>query len=93
MVHFSKRRRHGLYPYEFGPVFRAVKYSLIQLLENREHFNEAEALFKVLWRFMNCRVGRPQYPEEVNWQLIDEFINGPFQPIVDIIDMVAEEGS
>ena len=80
MVHYSKRRRHGLHVYEFGPVFRAVKYRLADLLVNRSNFPEAEALFKVLWRFENCRTGRPKYPEEINWQLISEYINGPLSP-------------
>lgn len=77
MVH-SKRRRHGLHVYEFGPVFRAVKHRLAALLETRSNFPETEALFKVLWRFENCRTGRPQYPKEIRWQLIHEYINGPF---------------
>ena len=73
----SGRRRHGLQPYEFGPVFRAVTNRLIQLVEKREDFPEAEALFKVLWRFDNCRVGPPSYPREISWQLITEYLNGP----------------
>ena len=92
MVHYSKRRRHGLHIYEFGPVFRAVKHRLASLLETRSNFPDAEALFKVLWRFENCRTGRPEYPEGINWKLIEEYINGPFQPIEDIIDVVTEEG-
>ena len=78
MVHYSRRRRHGLQPYEFGPVFQAVKHRLIQLVENRSNFPEAEALFKVLFRFENCKPGRPEYPEEINWQLIRDYLNGPF---------------
>jgi len=81
MDHYSRRRRHGLLLHEFGPVYKAVKQRLLQLLEDREDFHEAEALFKVLWRFENCKVGRPQYPEEINWQLITEYINGLFPPI------------
>ena len=92
MVHYLRRRRHGLLPHEFGPVFRAVKHRLFQLVENRSNFPEAEALFKVLWRFENCKVGRPQYPEEINWQLITEYINGPLMTPKDLIDVVAEEG-
>ena len=91
MDHYMGRRRHGLYPHEFGPVFRAVKQRLLQLLEDRENFLEAEALFRVLWRFENCKVGRPSYPEEIDWQLIGEFVNGPFQPIEDILEIVTWE--
>lgn len=68
MVQSHGRRRHGLQPYEFGPVFRAVKLRLFQLVETRDNFPEAEALFKVLWRFDNCRVGPPSYPQEINWR-------------------------
>ena len=85
MVHYSKRRRHGLYPHEFGPMFRSVKKSLADLLETRSNFPEAEALFKVLWRFENCRVGRPKYPKEISWQLIHEYINGPFSFSEDLV--------
>ena len=91
MDHYIGRRRHGLYPHEFGPVFRAVKQRLLQLLEDRENFLEAEALFRVLWRFENCKVGRPQYPEEINWQLISELVNGPFQPIENGFGLVTGE--
>ena len=81
MDHYMGRRRHGLYPHEFGPVFRAVRHRLLQLLGELEDFLEAEALFRVLWRFENCKVGRPRYPKEISWPLIDECVNGPFQPI------------
>ena len=91
MGHYHTRRRHGLYPHEFGPVFRAIKQRLLQLLEGREYFLEAEALFRVLWRFENCKLGRPRYPEEISWQLISELVNGPFQPIEDILEIVTGE--
>ena len=91
MGHYTRRRRHGLQPHEFGPVFRAVKNSLLQLVKNQTNFPEAEALFKVLYRFENCKPGRPEYPEEINWQLITDYFNGPFSPIPELIDLVAEE--
>ena len=91
MDHYLGRRRHGLYPHEFEPVFRAVKQRLLQLLEDRENFPEAEALFRVLWRFENCKVGRPSYPEEINWQLISELVNGPFQSIENDFNELAGE--
>lgn len=89
MVH-SRRRRHGLYPYAFGPVFRLVKKGLADLLETRSNFPEAEILFKVLWRFENNRPGRPQYPKNITWQLIHEYINGPFQTVADIDEIVSK---
>ncbi len=91
MDYYTGRRRHGLYPHEFGPVFRAVRHRLLQLLEEREDFLEAEALFRVLWRFENCKVGRPSYPEEINWPLIAEYVNGPFQPIENGFDELTGE--
>lgn len=78
MVHYSKRRRYSLRTDEFGPNFRSVKHSLADLLETRSNFPEAEILFKILWRFENSRPGRPKYPDEISWQLIHEYINGPF---------------
>ncbi len=83
MVHYSRRRRHGLQPHEFDPVFRGVTERLTRLLEKRENFPEAESLFKVLWRFNNNRVGPPSYPKEINWQLITDYVNGPLSPIPD----------
>jgi len=91
MDHYRGRRRHGLYPHEFGPVFRAVKHRLLKLMEDRENFPEAEALFRVLWRFENCKVGRPSYPEEISWQLISELVNGPFQPSENVFDVIPGE--
>ena len=77
MVHYSKRRRWSLNNDEFGPFYRSIIFKLDHLLETRSNFPEAEELFKVLWRFENCRPGRPRYPE-ISWQLIHEYINGPF---------------
>ena len=76
MLHFSSRRKHGLFPHEFGSVYRAVQSRLKILLEQQDNLVEAEILFKVLWRFDNCRAGRPQYPDEVTWKLIDEYVYG-----------------
>jgi len=81
MVHYSSRRKHGLYPHEFGPVYRAVHEKLVSLVKSREYLLEAEILFKVLWRFDNCRTGRPQYPEEITWGLINGYINGALTPL------------
>ena len=78
--------------HEFEPVFRAVQYRLFQLVENRENFPEAEALFKVLYRFENCKPGRPLYPQEVNWQLIADYIIGPFQSLESLRDSYAPYG-
>jgi len=45
----------------------------------------------VLWRFENCNVGRPRYPEEINWQLIAELVNGPFHPSETVFDVTGED--
>ena len=81
---------HGLVPNEDGPVFQAVTNRLMQLVESRENFLEAEALFKVLWRLDNCRVGPLSYPREINWQLIADYLNGPFSPIPELSDIATE---
>lgn len=62
MDHYMGRRRHGLYPHEFGPVFRAVKQRLLQLLEGREDFFEAEALFRDLeiWELQGWQISVPR---------------------------------
>ena len=42
---------------------------------------EAEILFKVLFRFVNYKHGRPSYPEPVTWGLIKSYLDtekGPF---------------
>jgi len=92
MVHYSRRRRHGLQPHEFYPVFEAVKHKLFELVDARCNFTEAEALFKVLFRFENCKPGRPEYPEVINWQFITDYINGPFSPFPELMDDVVEGG-
>ena len=93
MVPYSRRRRHGLQPHEFGPVFRTVNHKLLQLVEKRDNFSEAEALFKVLFRFDNCKSGRPEYPEEITWQLITEYINGPLMSTSEILYNITKEAS
>lgn len=89
----SGRRRHGLTQSEFGPVFRSVTERLTRLVESREDFPEAEALFRVLWRFNHNRVGPPSYPKEINWQLITDYVYGPLSPIPKRIDVRAGESS
>ncbi|MBA7636493.1 hypothetical protein ES703_44113 [subsurface metagenome] len=93
MVHYASRRRHGLYPHEFGPVYRLIHSRLKELTETREHFVEAEILFKILWRFDACKAGRPLYPKEITWSLIHEYINGPLAPPESPSTLIVEEGS
>ena len=69
LVQFSDRR-HRLHGHELAPVLRAVRSELSRLLEGRADLPEAQALFMVLWRFHENRVGRPSYPEHIDWQVI-----------------------
>jgi len=62
-------------------------------VEKRDNFSEAEALFKVLFRFDNCKSGRPEYPEEITWQLITEYINGPLMSTSEILYNITKEAS
>lgn len=71
MVHFSDRRNR-LHGHELAPVLRAVRSELHRLMEERANLPEAQALFMVLWRFHENRVGRPSYPEPIGWQLIED---------------------
>lgn len=56
-------RRHRLNHIELGPVKRAVRGQLIQLLEDRMDPLEAELLFRVWYRMQNPRPGQPDYPD------------------------------
>lgn len=73
MVHFSNRRNR-LHGHELAPVLRAVRSELHRLMEERANLPEAQALFMVLWRFHENRVGRPSYPEPIGWQLIEDHL-------------------
>ena len=88
MVHFSGRR-HRLNAEEVSPVMRAVHHRLKELIQDRGDLEEAEALFMALWRFHENRVGRPTYPEAIDWGLIGTYLDiwtifqggeGPRQP-------------
>ena len=50
-------------------------------------------MFKVLFRFDNCKSGRPEYPEEITWQLITEYINGPLMSTSEILYNITKEAS
>jgi hypothetical protein len=88
IVHFSDRR-HRLHGHELAPILRAVRSELSRLLEERADLPEAQVLFMVLWRFHENRVGRPTYPEAIDWGLIGTYLEiwtisqgeeGPRQP-------------
>ena len=73
----SGRRRNTINPGEYDAVHRGLTVQLIQLVEKRENFPDAENIFRVLFRFDANRVGPPKYPREITWQLITEYLKGP----------------
>ena len=95
MVH--SRRRHGLYTKELRPVHEAIRLRLLQLVEERISLSEAEILFRVLYRFDHhygeTHMGRCKYPPEIDWKLIEEYLNGPFKTIADIAEIVTKEST
>jgi hypothetical protein len=79
-VRGSGAKRYRLNAEEVIPVLGLVKERLTHLIEAEEDLTEAEQLFKVLYRFETYRVGRPSYPDPINWEIIGCWMgeNGPF---------------
>lgn len=70
MPHYASRQ-HRLNAHEVGPVMETVALRLRELVDARVNMDLAETLFKVLYRFEECKVGRPSYPDPVTWDVIE----------------------
>ena len=75
MVHFTARRPRIL-AHETPLIYGLVWAKLSELHEERSQPHLATQLFKILYRYVEYRPGRPSYPEPVTWSLIESWING-----------------
>lgn len=85
MVLFENRR-HRLQPEEVTPILTLIEKRLIELLEERMKYEEAETLFKVLFRIKSNRWGRPSYPD-FTWSLVNDLLHtekGPLSKIEEV---------
>jgi len=69
MVPFSERR-HRIQGLEIPEVIEGLKLRLRQHLEDRDDLMKATVAFRALYRLNEHKVGRPDYPEPVTWELI-----------------------
>ena len=71
-------RRHRISHNELPPVTEAIENQLREWLQFRrsEHIHSAEQLFRLWYRIMIHREGRPDYPEPITWGVIDEYLGG-----------------
>ena len=63
-------RRHRIAEEEVGPVMRAVRRSLAEMLKLNLLPGDAYSLFVVLWRFKEHRTGPPHYPDATRGAMV-----------------------
>ena len=66
-------RRHRIYEEEVPEVIEGLKLRLFKLLEEKTEPEKAELGFRVLYRLMSDKPGRPKYPE-FSWEFLDYFL-------------------
>jgi hypothetical protein len=69
-------RRHRISGCELPHVVSAIESQLREWLQYRrtEDMDGAEQLFRLWWRVMEHRKGRPRYPEPITWEVIWEHL-------------------
>jgi hypothetical protein len=80
-------RRHRILETEMRYVMKAVHYRLERLAEEGDIGEEAEMLFRALWRFDRHRSGPPGYPEEIT----EEEVTGLLYSTMDLRTLGAQE--
>lgn len=98
----SSHRRH-IHTFEVPEVIKGLKLRLRQHLETTEDLPDAIIAFRVLYRLIEDKRGRPDYPEPVTWGFIEDYVGvveelekvipfyGPFLARFDDEDDVEEE--
>jgi hypothetical protein len=66
-------RRHRLYKHEIPQVIAALKLYLERLVGKGENVEEAEIVFRTLFRLENDKPGRPKYPE-FSWEYLEYYL-------------------
>jgi len=74
MVPFDPERRHRLHGEEVPEVIEGLRLRLRAHLETKEDLPGARIAFRALYRLMEHRAGRPDYPEPVTWGLIEDYV-------------------
>ena len=75
MVPFSGARRHRISGSELPHVTEAIEHQLREQLQIRTDPLQAEQLFRLWWRIMIHREGRPDYPEPITWDVIESHLD------------------
>lgn len=75
MVPFRGERRHRISGSELPHVTEAIENQLREQLQIRTDPIQAEQLFRLWWRIMIHREGRPDYPEPITWSVIDSHLS------------------
>ena len=65
-------RRHRIYSDEIDEVIEALRFRLRYHLESRENLPSAITAFRCYFRLTNPKVGRPDYPNPINWKTISD---------------------
>ena len=68
-------RRHRIYGREIEEVRKAALVRLWYHIRCKTEPYNAEALFKLFYRLNEHTVGRPDYPEPINWETIREYLS------------------
>ena len=70
-------RRHRISGCELPYVVTAIENQLCEWLQYRrtEDMDGAEQLFRLWWRIMQHREGRPSYPDPITWAVIEEYLD------------------
>lgn len=71
----GSERRHRLHGVEIPEVLRGLELRLREHLETENDLLGAEIAFRAFYRLLEHRVGRPNYPEPVTWNIIAEWIH------------------
>lgn len=71
-------RRHRISSRELPHVVTAVENQLREWLQYKRYDDRrgAEHLFRLWYRIMMHREGRPDYPEPITWNVIEEHVGG-----------------
>lgn len=79
----SSERRHRLHGEEVPEVIEGLKLRLRQHLETTEDLPGATIAFRALYRLIEHKQGRPDYPEPVTWGFLVDYLG--------VVDEVEEE--
>ena len=76
MVPFRGERRHRISSSELPHVTEAIENQLREQLQIRTDPLQAEQLFRLWYRIMIHREGRPDYPD-FSWKVVEECLGNP----------------